>query len=202
MIMNVFDTLDFERLKGEPIVITCVIVYIVVTYVFLLNMLIAQLACSYGSTYQDMVGFARLRRIKLIVETMPSVSAKNWTKFLNGMKLDERLEFNEGDVGLAGGIQVTEPSSANVTTVDMIRRFGGSTSPNMQWPEEDMTGNDAEDRFDKIEKLIEKAMKRAYSGKGHKGGGQGGVVGSSLGQGTGTGSSNTGEKEDEHSESS
>merc|ERR1719277_2114246 len=109
MLMNVFDTLDYERLKNEPVVMCVIVVYIVTAYVFLLNMLIAQLACSYGSTYQDMVGFARLRRIKLIVETMPSVSAKNWAAFLNGLKLDQRLEFNEGDVGLAGGIQVSEP---------------------------------------------------------------------------------------------
>merc|ERR1712187_272831 len=116
-----------------------------------MNMLIAQLACSYGSTYQDMVGFARLRRIKLIVETMPSVSAKNWAGFLNGLKLDQRLEFNEGDVGLAGGIQVSEVASAHPTTVDMIKRFGGSTSPAMQWPEEDGAGDDDTDKFDRLE---------------------------------------------------
>merc|ERR1719343_839492 len=138
--MNVFDTLEYQRFKEEYVVYSVVIVYIVATYVFLLNMLIAQLACSYGSTYQDMVGFARLRRIKLIVETMPTVSPKSWQAFLNGLKLDQRLEFNEGDVGLAGGLQVSEPASSHPTTVDMIKRFGGSTSPAMQWPEEDGAG--------------------------------------------------------------
>merc|ERR1719437_65779 len=103
---------------------------------------------------------------------MPLVAHYRWEMFINSLKLDERLEFNEGDIGLSGGIQVTEPAAANVTTVDMIKRFGGSTSPSMQWPEEENTGTDAEDRFDKIEKLIEKAMKRSTSGSrgGHKGG--------------------------------
>ena len=38
-----------------------------------------------------------------------------------------------------------ELASLNPTTVDMIRRFGGSTSPEIQWPEEE-TENDGEDR--------------------------------------------------------
>merc|ERR1719293_493303 len=159
MLMNVYDTEAYGETSDEPLVLAVCVVYIIVSYVFLLNMLIAQLACSYGSTYQDMVGFARLRRIKLIVETMPSVSPKNWTSFQNGLKLDQRLEFNEGDVGLAGGIQVGEPASAHPTTVDMIKRFGGSTSPAMQWPE-DGAGDDDTDKFDRLEALIKKTMER------------------------------------------
>ena len=43
-------------------------------------------------------------------------------------KKEERLEFGEGDIGLPGGTHVIEPSNANPTTVDVIRRFGRSTS--------------------------------------------------------------------------
>merc|ERR1712187_1098566 len=46
MLMNVFDTNEYKSLEDEPIVMCVVVVYIVATYVFLLNMLIAQLACS------------------------------------------------------------------------------------------------------------------------------------------------------------
>merc|ERR1719277_1384005 len=196
MLMNVFDTVDYNRLKDEPIVVSMLIAYIVATYVSLLNMLIAQLACSYGSTYQDMVGFARLRRIKLIVETMPTVSPKNWQSFLNGLKLDQRLEFNEGDVGLAGGIQVTEPASAHPTTVDMIKRFGGSTSPSIQWPEEDGAGDDDTDKFDRLESLIKKTMERITK-EVSSGGGRKGKGGASSGMGSGSEEgSNAGEGED------
>merc|ERR1712187_37617 len=182
MLMNVFDTNEYKSLEDEPVVMMVTVVYIIATYVFLMNMLIAQLACSYGSTYQDMVGFARLRRIKLIVETMPSVSHKNWISFLNGLKLDQRLEFNEGDVGLAGGIQVTEPASAHPTTVDMIKRFGGSTSPSIQWPEEDGAGDDDTDKFDRLEALIKKTMERITK-EGVGGGGRKGKGASSSGMG-------------------
>jgi hypothetical protein len=193
----------YSLMHEEPALMVAVICYVIITVVFLLNLLIAQLNCSYASTFQDMLGFARLNRGKIVIESMPLVAHYRWEAFVTALRLDDRLEFNEGDVGLSGGLQVTEPSSANLTTVDMIRRFGGSTSPSMQWPEEDNAGNDAEDRFDKIEKLIEKTMKRANSGKGHKGGGSSsGVGGTSLGQGTGNTSSShdSAGKGDDHSD--
>merc|ERR550525_1436193 len=156
-------------------------VYVITTVIFLLNLLIAQLSCAYASTYQDMLGFARLNRARIVVESMALVSSQRWERFASNLGLEERLEFNEGDVGLSGGIQVNEPANANLTTHDMIRRFGGSTSPAMQWPEEDNQGDDEEDRFDKIENLIQKAMKRLSSAGGKR---------SKGGQGSGQGSSN------------
>merc|ERR1712107_150826 len=109
---------------------------------------------------------------------MMSVSGKRWEKFITALHLEDPCEFGEGDIGLAGGIQILEPASLNITTVDMIRRFGGSTSPAAQWPEEDQAGDDEEDRFERMERLIEKAMKRMTSARG--GGKKGG--GSSTGQ--------------------
>merc|ERR1712157_399854 len=102
-------------------------------------------------------------------------------KFIASLHLEDPCEFGEGDIGLVGGIQILELASLNVTTVDMIRRFGGSTSPAAQWPEEENAGDDEEDRFDRMEKLIEKAMKRMSSGSGGKKGAGGG---SSTGQGS------------------
>merc|ERR1712019_33324 len=71
---------------------------------------------------------------------------------------------------------VQEAASAHPTTVDMIKRFGGSTSPAMQWPEEDGAGDDDTDKFDRLEALIKKTMERitkeAGSGGGRKKGGQ------------------------------
>ena len=52
------------------------------------------------------------------------------------MILEERLEFNQGDIGLPGGVQVLEPANVSSVTVDAIKRYGGSTAPTMPWPEE------------------------------------------------------------------
>merc|ERR1712217_53221 len=94
-----------------------------------------------------------------------SVSKTRWSRFITSLHLDEKVEFGEGDVGLSGGMQVLEPANANITTVDMIRRFGGSTSTTAQWPEEEGAAGDEDDRFERMEKLIEKAMKRMSSTK-------------------------------------
>lgn len=51
------------------------------------------------------------------------------------MAFDEPMEFNEGDVGLSGGIQVLEPSNEHLVTEDSIKRFGGSTAPTAPWPQ-------------------------------------------------------------------
>eukprot|EP00429_Kryptoperidinium_foliaceum_P132348 CAMPEP_0176267196 /NCGR_PEP_ID=MMETSP0121_2-20121125/43034_1 /TAXON_ID=160619 /ORGANISM="Kryptoperidinium foliaceum, Strain CCMP 1326" /LENGTH=56 /DNA_ID=CAMNT_0017607251 /DNA_START=1 /DNA_END=168 /DNA_ORIENTATION=- len=53
----------------------------------------------------------------------------------------------------------------------MIRRFGGTTSAEAEWPEDAFGGDgDDEDRFDRMERHIEKAMKR-MSGSKRKGAG-------------------------------
>merc|ERR1719401_1228931 len=128
-----------------------------------------------------MVGYARLERAEIIVEIMPSVPAGRWQRFTGSLRLDKRLEFNEGDTGPSGGIQVKEVASANPTTVDMIRRFGGSTSPEMPWAEEGDGDGDESDRFDRMEKLIQKTLQRINQSQGRKGKG-----GTATGSGTGS----------------
>merc|ERR1719277_1352943 len=158
------DGTQFDTMQKEPAVFGAVLLFILTTVIFLLNLLIAQLNCAYQSTYQDMLGFARLNRGKIVTETMPAVSQSRWHRFIASMRLDDRVEFGEGDLGLSGGMQMLEPANANITTVDMIRRFGGSTSMAAQWPEE-AGGNDEEDRLERIEKTIEKSMKMMSSNK-------------------------------------
>jgi hypothetical protein len=138
----------------------------VISLVFLINLLIAQLCCSYDAIYADMVGFARLKRSRIIVETMPTVSAKRWMLFKGSLGFDQRIEFNEGDIGVAGGIQVLEAASANPTTSDTIKRVGGTTSALAQWPEE--PGDAEDDKFGKLEAMIKKAMDTMTSAKSSK----------------------------------
>jgi len=187
---GMFSGAHYDILTYYPALFFTVVVYVITTIIFMLNLLIAQLSCAYMATYRDMLGFARLNRGRIVTETMPSVTGSRWTQFVESLKLEDRVEFGEGDLGLAGGIQVFEPASANITTVDMIRRFGGSTSPLAQWPAEENAGDDEEDRFEKLEKLIEKAMKRMTGSKG--GGGKKGAGESSTGVSGGMDSSSKG----------
>merc|ERR1719356_2070843 len=88
------------------------------------------------------------------------------------MGFASRIEFNEGDVGLANGFATSEAANLNPTTADMIKRFGGSTSPSIQWPEEESAGDDDSDKFERLENLIKRSMERLTK-TGKKKGGKG-----------------------------
>merc|ERR1740121_3189444 len=137
--------------------------------VFLVNLLISQLSCAYMSIYQDMLGFARLNRGNIVQETMPHVTQRRWEIFKTQLKLEERLEFGEGDLGICGGIQILESASANITTIDMICRFGGSTNPAAVWPEDEGQIEDDSDRVEQLEKLIDKLVKKMTKDTSKKG---------------------------------
>jgi hypothetical protein len=156
MVLGMYSPEKYAVLHDELVLLAGCYVFLITSYLFLLNLLIAQLCCSYDAIYADMVGFARLKRIRIICDSMPSVSPKRWQYFVDTLELNKRLEFNEGDVGLAGGVQVLEPASQNPTTVDVIKRFGGSTSPSVKWPEDQGAGDEDADKFGRIEDLIKK----------------------------------------------
>merc|ERR1719393_524308 len=196
MLLRMFSTDHYKSLHDIPVVLIGVYVYLVIAVVFLLNLLIAQLCCSYDAIYADMVGYARLKRCRIIVETMPSVTPKRWAAFKESLGLDTRIEFNEGDIGVAGGIQVQEAANAHPTTVDTIKRVGGTTSALAQWPEEE--GDAEDDKFGKLEALIKKAMDTMTannSKKTHKKGGGSDLGGSGAQEGSGAAKGSAAEEE-------
>jgi hemoglobin-like flavoprotein/uncharacterized membrane protein YgcG len=185
MTLKMYDGKHFEEYESDPVVLTCVFTFLVAVGSFLTNMLVAQLTCAYEAVYVDMVGFARLERIEIIVNTMPSVSEKRWCCFRDSLKLNANTEFNAGDVGVPGGIQILEPSNLNPTAEDIIKRFGGPTNVDTPWPADEQGDGDEDDRFDRMEQLIQKTMKRWAKGSAGKGG-----KGSGMGSSGGNGSSN------------
>eukprot|EP00930_Biecheleria_cincta_P046216 TRINITY_DN31877_c3_g1_i2.p1 TRINITY_DN31877_c3_g1~~TRINITY_DN31877_c3_g1_i2.p1 ORF type:complete len:1095 (-),score=214.15 TRINITY_DN31877_c3_g1_i2:289-3573(-) len=179
----------FDELHTEVALRMAVSIFIVASTIFMLNLLVAQLNAAYDYVYADMLGYARLNRGGVIVSTMATMQQKRWNAFLHFMQFDRRLEFNEGDIGVAGGIQILEPSNANPTTVDMIVRYGGTTSPSMPWPEDENLDVDDDDKMERLEKGVGRVMKKIMSigeggAKGKKGGSSAGGSsegGSSIG---------------------
>jgi hypothetical protein len=137
-----FNPTQFETMFGSNCMYILLIFFMIAIHIFFLNLLIAQICSAHRAVYEDIIGFARMGRITSIYQTMPYISGKSWDRWIASLKLDEKLEFNQGDVGLSGGIQVTEPASQIITIVDSIRPFGGSTSPATQWPQEAEDGED------------------------------------------------------------
>jgi len=170
--LSMYSTDNSEAMLETPIVLFVVACFLILGSIFLLNLLVAQLNAAYAAVYADMVGYARLDRGKIINETVAGVSNKRWSRWLASLRFDERLEYNEGDVGVAGGLQLLEPANANPTNVDMILRFGGSTSPAMQWPEENADADES-DKFDRLEKVLHRATQKlgAVTKRGGKAGG-------------------------------
>jgi len=182
MFLGTFAGDQYKALHEVSVILVGCFAFLIMTTMFLFNMLVAQLSCAYDGIYADMVGYARLKRILIIKQSMPAVSAKKFNKFVQLLAFEKRLEFEEGDVGLPNGIQTYELANANPTTVDQIRRFGGSTSPSIQWPNDDMAGDDDSDKFERLEQLIKKALERIQR--------SGGTSSKSRGKSSGDGSKN------------
>mmetsp|Transcript_120974 Transcript_120974/g.338717 ORF Transcript_120974/g.338717 Transcript_120974/m.338717 type:complete len:282 (+) Transcript_120974:1-846(+) len=167
MFLHMASSEQYTHLLKFPILFVVVVVFCFTTSVYMVNLLVAQLMCSYSATFQDMVGWARLKRGSVCVASMDSVTKSRWNWFVDSLRMDEPCEFGEGDIGMPGAIQMTELAGANVTTVEMIRRFGGSTWPSAPWPEDEQGVNDdAEERMDRLERLVKKAMKKVVDSSG------------------------------------
>lgn len=150
---------DYRTLMEEPALLTAVLLFVLASSILLMNLLIAQLNSSYVYIYQDMVGFARLNRAQKIVEALANFNRQHFSTFINSIGLDQPLEFNQGDVGVAGGLQLTEPASEHVVLKDSILRFGGSCSMELEWPEESKSRED-KDQISKVESLAKKVLRK------------------------------------------
>jgi len=190
MSMRMYDGKHFETYEADPIVLMCVFFFLMCVTAFLMNMLIAQLTCAYEAVYVDMIGYARLERIDVLNSAMTGVGAKRWQAFIHKLKVTEKTEFNHGDTGVSGALQVMEPANLNPTTQEKIKRYGGTTSPEFKWPADEASADDGGDRYERVTTLIEKTYRR-LAGKGGKGGGSGSGSGTG-GAGTGGGSSGGG----------
>eukprot|EP00913_Durusdinium_trenchii_P027612 g25898.t1 len=67
---------------------------------------------------------------------MASCPKAKWKSFVADLRLDEKREFDEGDLGLSGCIQSHEPSGLHRQNEEPIKRYGGTTAPEAPWPEE------------------------------------------------------------------
>jgi len=119
-----------------------------------------QLIEAYPNSCQDLECRARLSRAGILVRMMEQVRHKTFNDFITSLRFDEPLEFNEGDIGLPGGVQVLENANDSVVTVDRIRRYGGSTSPALPWPEDEKKTSFRQERFQRLENLFLKAKSK------------------------------------------
>lgn len=156
MSLRMYPQEHYQVLVATSTIITVpVCIFLFIVTIFLMNLLVAQLTQSYHDAFSNMQGYARLNRASVTAVTIANVSRKRWARFIQIMAFDDPMEFNEGDVGLSGGIQVLEPSNEHLVTEDSIKRFGGSTAPTAPWPQ----AQAPEEEADKLATLEKKLMK-------------------------------------------
>jgi uncharacterized membrane protein YgcG len=179
MAFALFDPTAYQKVTDTVLIFILLILFQICIFVFLLNLLIAQLCSTHQSMYEDIIGYARMQRILTIYATMPYVPVPTWMKWLDSLMLDQKLEFGVGDIGLAGGIQIYEPANLNPTIVDSIKRVGGSTAPGAPWPPEDDDEGEGEGvaRIEKMVTRMAQTLERRHGKKGKGGGSSMGVSG-------------------------
>eukprot|EP00929_Paragymnodinium_shiwhaense_P006374 TRINITY_DN10967_c0_g1_i1.p1 TRINITY_DN10967_c0_g1~~TRINITY_DN10967_c0_g1_i1.p1 ORF type:complete len:1407 (+),score=393.64 TRINITY_DN10967_c0_g1_i1:182-4402(+) len=148
---------DYRELDGEPVLLLAIFVFVCISAILLMNLLIAQLNCSYEYVYGDMVGFARMNRARLLVDMLAVCKRSAWDRFVYRLELDKPLEFEQGDMGPSGGLQMMEPQHAHPVLVEQVLRYGGNCSPELAWPEK-LDDELEQDMFEKLENMVKRAM--------------------------------------------
>jgi hypothetical protein len=169
---------DFRDMAENVLLLIMVLICTTLTAVLLLNLLVAQLNLSYEFVDRDVEGFARLNRASLICQSMDLCSRVRWSKFKKSMCFDVKLEFDEGDIGLAGGVQILELAGLHRTTEEAIIRYGGTTDKHVPWPSSKDEHHGGEDRFERLAELLEKVTKQVVmNAREHgRGGGRSSVM--------------------------
>ena len=104
MAFALFDPTQYKNVTNSVLIFILLILFQICIFVFLLNLLIAQLCSKHKAMYEDIVGYARIQRIITIYATIPYVPVPTWTKWIDSLMLDEKLEFGVGDIGVNGSL--------------------------------------------------------------------------------------------------
>lgn len=164
------DTGKIHGISSEsPYLLVVIVAYMLVVYSFFFNLLVSQLRGVYTALAEDIQGYAMLARGEVILDTLKAIPMKRWQAFLTSMGLDQKVDFEEGDIGLAGGVKTWEPALTHPITQDQIIRFGGDTDPSLPWPEHHSQNAENNSMEKVVQKTIQKSLQK-YLGKGGTGG--------------------------------
>lgn len=167
LIRLAFGAMDMVAVQSvayeSPLLIVVIIIFMMMVYSFFFNLLVSQFCGVQASLALDIKGHARLARGEIIIETFKAVKLKRRQKFMDSMHLDQRVDFEEGDIGLAGGIKNFEPALSHPVAKDQILRFGGLTDAHLPWPEKMHDDTHSLERT--VQKTIQNSLQKLLGGK-------------------------------------
>jgi len=188
MAFNTYGSSNYEEIAqaDEPMLKWFIIGFAACWHVYLMNLMVAQLCQRYKEIYYDARGNARLTRGINIYETsMPLISKKRWTAFVESLHLLEACELDEGDNGPRGAVPTTEDPYKYLqypkVTLDRVQRYGGLANPALPWPSLEEAVDDSavgkltrmtQQKFEEMDRLmVDMAIKlQVRSGAGSGGG--------------------------------
>ncbi|CAE7874890.1 unnamed protein product [Symbiodinium necroappetens] len=150
MAFNTYGSDNYEQIaqEDEPMLKWFVMGFAACWHVYLMNLMVAQLCQRYNEIFHDARGNARLTRGINIYETsMPLISKKRWTAFVESLRLEEACELDEGDNGPRGAVPTTEDPYDYLqypkVTLDRVQRYGGLANPELPWPSLEEANDDS-----------------------------------------------------------
>ncbi|CAE7767220.1 unnamed protein product [Symbiodinium necroappetens] len=184
---NVYGSDNYEQIAvaDEPMLKWFVMAFAACWHVYLMNLMVAQLCQRYNDIYHDARGNARLTRGINIYETsMPLISKKRWTAFVESLHLEEACELDEGDNGPRGAVPTTEDPYDYLqypkVELDRVQRYGGLANPALPWPSLDEAVDDSavgkltrmtQAKFEEMDRLmVDMAIKLQVRPPGTSGG--------------------------------
>jgi len=147
-----------ETVMESPLLIIVIIFFMMLVYSFFFNLLVSQFCGVYTSLAADIKGHARLARGEIIIETFKAVKLRRWNRFMDSLNLEQKVDFEQGDIGLAGGIKTYEPALAHPVAKDQIIRFGGRTEGHLPWPEKNLAEEHTIERT--VQRTIQKSLQK------------------------------------------
>lgn len=113
------------------------VLFAIVIQVGLLSILIAQLALAYEQLSEDKAGYAKMNRAFVCVEVDSCIPMSFRRKIWDAFDFFKPIEFDNGDEGPSGGVQVYELASVRASPKykpDRIIRCTGTADPHDPWP--------------------------------------------------------------------
>jgi len=117
--------------------VTLVLLFLVVVWIGFLNVLIAQFVYGYNTISNETDAYALMMRAQTICEMESFLPRWLRLRYFNEMQFDLPLNYDAGDEGPGGGIQVLESATVKQSAhyvPDRVLRFTGEASANDPWP--------------------------------------------------------------------
>jgi len=158
---------NFDSTHYNPLMTVFYILFSSLTIFCLLRLILAIMTTITILEAPLVEGYAYSERAELILELEAICTLKQRRSIWHTMNMDANVEFDEGDFGPEGGIQIREAVGRQMTKQaadDRIKRFPGECNPEKAWPiTKDVSENSMEEQIDKLSGITERMRRNLLS---------------------------------------